>query len=111
MSPKCPLDFPVHHRFMSYRDVAVAKSRVTRPTSSCGRGGKGESDAPCSPVVPPSPEGKCPAPGPAATTTSTTVAVPGDAVSALDRLGRPPSGSGIADLSNVQDTFQAIWSL
>ena len=64
LSPKFLLDFPV--RFMSYRDVAAAKSPEARPSSPPGKGGKGGNDTPPSPVVPPWPDGKGPAPGPVA---------------------------------------------
>ena len=97
VAPKYLLDFPV--RFMSYRDVAAAKSPEARPSSPPGKGGKGESDTPPSPVVPPSPEGKGPAPGPVAASAPPAVSGPGDAVRALSELGRPPSGSDVAELS------------
>ena len=97
LSHKYLHDFPV--RFMSYRDVAVAKSPEARPSSPPGKGGKGGSDTPLSPVVPPSPEGKGPAPGSVAAPASPAVSGPGDAVRELTELGRPSSRSDVAELS------------
>ena len=84
---------------MSYQDVAAAKSPETHPSSPPGKGGKGGDDTPLSPVVPPSPEEKGPAPGPVAASAPSAVSGSVDAVRALSELGRPPSKSDVADLS------------
>ena len=86
-------------RFISYRDVAAVKSHEARPSSPPGKGGKGDNDTPPSPVVPPSPEEKGPAPGPVAASSPPTVSAPVVAVRALSELGRPPSESDVADMS------------
>lgn len=50
--------FPVRRRYMSYRDVAAARSLVTRPSTPPARGDAGVGQPPRSLVVPSSPEGK-----------------------------------------------------
>ena len=81
------------------RTGMLPQPNCSKPARPPRLGRIGGSDTPPPPVVPPSSEGKGPAPGPVATSAPPAVSGPGDAVRVLTELGRPSLGSDVAELS------------